>query len=87
MSVLSSQLKKSKAILGSVLLAVLALGFSFYVLQALYLGVLLAGAGRADTEPAQSAGFRYAALAISLLVAAVVFGLFYRRQTKPVSSG
>ena len=80
-------MNKTKAILGSLLLAVLALGFSFYVLQALYLSVLVAQAGRADTQPAQSAALRYAALGVSLLVAAVVFALFYRRQTKVVPSG
>ena len=78
---------KAKAIFGSALIAVIALGFSFYVLQALYLGFLLVVAGRADTEPFESAKFRYVALAVSFLIAALVFGLFYRKQTKPVSSG
>ena len=73
-------MQRSKAIFGSLFLAILALGFSFYVLQALYLGVLLTAAGRADTEPAQSRAFRMAAIGISAVVAAVVFALFYRRQ-------
>ena len=77
---------KAKAAFGSALIAALALGFSFYVLQALYLGVLLAVVGRADTQPAQSGSFRYVAVFLSFVVAGLVFGLFYRRQTR-VPSG
>jgi hypothetical protein len=78
---------KAKAILGSALIALIALGFSFYVLQLLYLGFLLIKAGRADTEPFETAGFRHVALGISVAVSIVAFGLFYRRQTRQVSSG
>ena len=72
-------MQKSKAILGSALIAVVALGFSFYVLQLLYLGFLLLVAGRTDTEPAQSAGFRHVAAGISLAVSVIAFAIFYRR--------
>jgi hypothetical protein len=75
------RLKKPKAILGSALIALIALGFSFYVLQLLYLGFLLIKAGRADTEPFEAAGFRHVALGISVAVSGVAFGLFYRKQS------
>ncbi len=71
---------RTKAIAVSVLLAVLALGFSYYVLLFCYLGLLLATSGRADTEPAQSPLFRHMALGVSAAVAVAAFGLFYRRQ-------
>ncbi len=67
------------------LLAVLALGFSYYVLLFCYLGFLLAASGRADAEPAQSPAFRHVALAVSAIVSLATFWLFYRRQTQ--SSG
>ncbi len=73
---------KAKAILGSVLIAILALGFSYYVLLFCYLGFLLATSGRADTEPAQSPLFRHVALGVSAAVALAVFWLFYRKQTE-----
>ncbi len=57
-----------------------ALGFTFYVLQLLYLGFLLITAGSADTEPFQSAIFRHFALGISLAASVAVFALFYHRQ-------
>jgi hypothetical protein len=66
----------------SALIAVLALGFSYYVLLFCYLGLLLATSGKADTEPAQSPVFRRAALAISAVVSLATFWLFYRRQTQ-----
>ena len=82
-------MNKPKAILGSALIALIALGFSFYVLQLLYLGYLVAVAGRADTEPGQSAAFRHTALAISVAVSGAAFALFYRRQRSggPRSAG
>jgi len=63
------------------MIAVFTLGVSFYLLQALYLAFLLVMAGRADTEPFQSAMFRQVALGVSSAVAVVAFGMFYRRQT------
>ena len=77
-------MQRSKAILGSALIAGFALGVSYYLLQALYLTFLLARAGRADTEPFQTAMFRHVALGISVAAAVVAFAMFYRRQ---VSSG
>ncbi len=77
-----AQDSRGRAIAASAIIAVIALGVSFYVLQLLYLGFLLVVAGRADTEPFQSAGFRHTAIFFSLLVAATVFTLFYRRQTQ-----
>ena len=72
-------MSKPKAILGSALIGVIALGFSFYVLQLLYLGFLLIKAGRADTEPFETAGFRHVALGISVGVSVVAFAIFYRK--------
>ncbi len=74
-------MQKPKAILVSALIALIALGFSFYLLQLLYLGFLLVVAGRADTEPAQSATFRHAAMGVSGAAAVIAFGLFYRKQS------
>ncbi|MBZ5647497.1 MAG: hypothetical protein LAN37_09770 [Acidobacteriia bacterium] len=76
------QLSRAKVIVTSALVAVIALGFSYYVLLFCYLGFLLATSGQADTEPAQSPVFRRAALAISAVVALATFWLFYRRQTQ-----
>ncbi len=73
-------MNKLKAILGSALIALIALGFSFYVLQLLYLGFLLVVAGRADTEPFETARFRHVAMAISVGVSVIAFLLFYRRS-------
>jgi len=73
---------RPKALLSSLLLAVLALGFSYYVLLFCYLGFLLATSGRADAEPAQSPLFRHAALGVSAIVSLATFWLFYRRQTQ-----
>ncbi len=79
-------MNRPKAILGSALIALIALGFSFYVLQLLYLGFLLAVAGKADTEPFETARFRHVAVGISVAVSVIAFALFYRRP-KAVSSG
>ncbi len=78
---------RAKAILVSALIGLIALGFSFYVLQLLYLGFLLVVAGKADTEPFETAGFRHVALGISVAAAVIVFAAFYRRQSKQMSSG
>lgn len=75
---------RTKAILTSALIAVLALGFSYYILLFCYLGFLLATSGRADTEPAQSPLFRHVALGISAMVSLATFWLFYRRQTQMI---
>ncbi len=72
-------MNKPKTILGSALIGLIALGFSFYVLQLLYLGVLLIRAGRADTEPFETTGFRHVALAISVAVSVAAFAIFYRK--------
>ncbi len=73
---------RAKAILGSALIGLIALGFSFYVLQLLYLGFLLAVAGKADTEPFETARFRHVALGISVAAAVAGFVLFYRRAER-----
>lgn len=77
-----SQPSRAKAIVTSALIAVLALGFSYYVLLFCYLGFLLATSGRADAEPGQSPLFRHAALGVSAIVSVATFWLFYRKQTQ-----
>ena len=60
-------------------MAVLALGFTFYLLLSVSLGFVLLRSGRVDTAPALSAEFRHLALAVSGTVAVATFILFYRR--------
>ncbi len=70
---------RSKTIVTSLVMSVIALGFTFYLLLSVSLGVVLLKSGRADVAPAQSAAFRHVALAVSGAAAVITFVVFYRR--------
>jgi hypothetical protein len=60
-------------------MALIALGFTFYLLLSVSLGLVLLKSGQTDIAPTQSAAFRHVALTISGVAAVVTFVLFYRR--------
>lgn len=72
----------TKALVTSFVMAVIALGFTFYLLLSVSLGIVLLKSGRVDVAPSQSAAFRHVALGLSGVAAVVTFVLFYRRAKR-----
>ena len=73
---------RTKTIVTSLVMAVLALGFTFYLLLSVSLGLVLLKSGQVDLSPKQTAAFRHVALTISGVVAVVVFVMFCRRDKR-----
>jgi uncharacterized BrkB/YihY/UPF0761 family membrane protein len=78
----SRQPARRRRYVTALLMALMALGFTFYLVLSVSLGLVLLRTGRTDTAPEQSAAFRFVALMVSGGAAAVTFVLFYRRSKK-----